>query len=483
MLSESERTVRAIEHTQRIKLDEEEQSLLFRLLISPLSFFSGSATSDVNSAPVTTTPSVSGLEPAVGTYPQRITSVFTWGAAMLTGLMIWRYLVYWAQFLVLEIPPLRDIPPFNRVLSQAAFADIQTYYASGPVPFLGVPGLPNLPAPWWLLIAAHLMIVLVLGVVAVLRNMLPALEVRREGLAVQVKSGWLPAPPRWQVVPWGHITAVKATEFSEKNQILLLQTRSQSLPMSYRFPGLLYDGKFAPAVLVTSAMHNFEPVMQYVLTTVTQQPQATNTAALDDEDDSVLQQDAESTILRLIFRPGVTIDQLVEQIRADINTKDLGSGLWRRGIAPMLCLSLIPAAFLLINTLFIRGWAPGLGLVFGVLLLWFISMLEWPLVALVSVLLDESTGGGEEGYRAFPLYPIVQIPRLLPMLAALALLAVGVPIVPLLGWIGAIFFSLFLAAGLWEKLYGWKGSQAMLGGLIPVLWQFLVLFAYAIVQR
>lgn len=485
ILSESDRAARADENVQPVQLDEAAQSPLFRMLLSPVAFFSRRAPGDT--VEEVETPSraaaVTGAEPLLGMYPQRITALFTWSAGILTVLMMLRYLVYWAQFLALEIPALRDITPFNRVLSRAAYADLQNYYATGPVPFFGVPALPSLPAPWWLLLAAHLMIVLVVGTITLIRNLLPPIEARPDGLAVQVRSGWLWVPPRWRVVPWNQITVVKATEFSEENQILLLQTRGYTLPFAFRLSSLLYDGSFQPSVLVTSAMSNFEGVMQRVLTAITQVPRKQAPRDDDAEQETILQQDAESPILRLAFRPGMTIDQFVERTREDVNTKDLGSGLWRQGLGPMLWLALMPALFLLIDTLLVRGLPPNIGLVLGVLLLWFIGILEWPLVCLLSVLIDESTGGGEEGYRSFPLYPVVQLPRLLPMLGSFVLLLVGVPLVPLLSWIGAIIFSFFLAAGLWEKLYGWKGSQAILGGLIPVLWQFLVLLAYALVQR
>jgi hypothetical protein len=110
-------------------------------------------------------------------------------------------------------------------------------------------------------------------------------------------------------------------------------------------------------------------------------------------------------------------------------------------------------------------------------------MLEWPLVCLISVILDEMTGGGEEGNRAFLLYPLTQLPRLLPLTGALIMVLLGVPILPVLFWIGAIGWSFLLAAGLWESLYDWRSGQLLAGGLVPVVFQLLILLAYLVVLR
>jgi hypothetical protein len=65
----------------------------------------------------------------------------------------------------------------------------------------------------------------------------------------------------------------------------------------------------------------------------------------------------------------------------------------------------------------------------------------------------------------------------------MVLLAVGWPALAILAWMVAIGMSGWLSANLWDRLYGWKGSQLILGGLMPVVWQLLVLLIYALVQR
>ena len=95
-----------------------------------------------------------------------------------------------------------------------------------------------------------------------------------------------------------------------------------------------------------------------------------------------------------------------------------------------------------------QGILPDAGLIGGMIVLFLLSLLEWPLVCLISVILDEMTGGGEEGNRAFLLYPVTQLPRLLPLAGALIMVLLGVPILPVLFWIGAIGWSFLLASAL-----------------------------------
>lgn len=487
ILVESKNAAQVQEHAQAVQLDETAQSPLFRLLLSPASFFSQRTADEagVEAAEAGRPMTGDNTTPVRGTYPTRIRAFFTWSAILLTVLIIWRYLLYWAQFLVLMLPDLRPVAFFNRVLPPAAYADLATYFTTRAVPWLGVAALPNLPSPIWLLVAAHLMLVLMLVVLAVVRNLLPALEVRPEGLAVQVQSGLIPNP-RWKVIDWRNITAVKATEFSEESQILFIQAQESPLPLSYRINSLLYDGSLAPGILVTSAMSSFEFVMQQVLMPVAQlQAQREQEAEIRgiDPPEPILQQESQSWLLRLTFKPRLAISALIEQAREEMLPTELQPALVWRVAPPMIWITLLPAFIFLANGLFVRGVFPNVTLGVGTGLLWFIGLLEWPLVCLVLIVLDESTGGGEGGYRAFYLYPVVQLSRVLLLLCALTLIILGWPVFAIVSWFGAIILSGFLNASLWNQLYDWKGSQMVLGGLAPVLWQLLLLLAYVLVQR
>ncbi len=348
------------------------------------------------------------------------------------------------MFLALMFP-LRTLPVFNRLSL-----------------FQG-----QLDAPWWVLVAAHLMLLAVLGIVAVLRQFLPGLEARNEGLAVR-RAG------RWLVVPWARIKAMKVTEFSEDSQTVLIQTRG-TLPWASRFSSLLYDGSFAPGILVTSALSTFEEFMKRVVLEVTRHQEA---HTLDES--PILQDEARSPLLLLSFSAGPAIDTLVEEGREDARTKLFDTQMLLQASKPMIALALVPALIVFAGRAIQQSILPDARLIVGVLFLFVLSMLEWPVICLAAQLLDDATGGGEEGARPFYLYPTVQLPRVLPLLGALLMTLLGIPYLPVLLWLGAIVWSFLLAAGLWESLYQWRGGQLLAGGLLPAVFQLLILLAYLI---
>jgi len=445
LLAETDRVARVLDNVKPAKLQEEASSPLFRLMLSPASFFSRRTKAEAE-ASAELVPSVTSRTTMAGTYPRRISIIFTWGAGLLVVIALFRYAIYWLKFLALTFPALQTQPIFNRLT------------------------LFQLPANWWLLVAAHLLLIVVFWVAAGLWNILPNLEARGEGLAVQHFG-------QWQVVPWSAITAIKVTELSEQSQIVLIQAR-KGLPGHKRLSSLLYEGSLKPGVLLTSALSNFEQVLQRVVLEVSRQadPSApTNTP--------ILQSDTRSDLLLFSFRSSAAIDQLVAESRVDEQDKTLETRRLLGTAGRMAWLALPPALLLLFDRVIQQGILPGPALIVGVIVLFVLGMLEWPLVGLVLTMLDEMTGGGEEGNRAFYLYPTSQLPRLLPQAGALLLVLLGVPILPVLLWLGAIVWSFLLAAALCEELYDWRGGQLFGGGLVPVVFQLLVLLAYLVVSR
>jgi hypothetical protein len=476
VLSESGRVARLSEGKDRqISLDESDQSPLFRFLLSPAGFFSGrtslddAGTQDSNA----TIPLPSDMSGSIrATYPARISAFFTWGSIGLVLLALVHYFNNWVRFLALEVPALRQVPPFSWTQSDSRYVELFNAYATRPVPFLGLPGNDVLPAPWWLLVSAHLLLILAFGLALMLRNLLPALETRPDGLAVRNNYNG-----RWQLINWSRVLTIKATDLSEDTQIVLLQTRGGKLPPGRRLSSVLYDGSTAPGILITSALSNFQPLLQQVITEVTrvQGDRAENEAPL-------LQQEAQSWLLGLTLQPRATLEQLVAAGRDDPDTSTLTPANLLRPVRPMLWVTLPIALMLVISAGLLPDVAPGIGLLFQALILFFFALIEWPLVSLLSVVLDENTGGGEEGYRAVYLYPVAQLPRLLALLLSLALMISGLPGLWIIAWLGAVVWSYFLSSGLWQTLYNWEGNQSLLGGLIPVIWQLLIMLFFLLVQ-
>lgn len=466
VLAERERTARSLEYARPLDLQEKAQSPIFRLLLSPASFFSQRAVQET-SAPAAARPAGVYSGPIHATYPARITALLSGVAAILAALLIWHYLSYWVRFLALEIPAMRPIPPFSWVFGDPRYADLYNAYRTRAVPFTGVPEPIGYPDPWWILVAAHLALLLGLPALIWLRNMLPSLETREQGLAIRNMING-----RWRVLPWDQVRAFKATEISEQNQILLLQGRS--LPNTNRINSLLYDGSSDPGVLITSAVSDFQPMLTQALGRL---------APLEREGrPPILRQEARSWLLWLSFKRRDALAALVDEARANEQTRQFSMGGLFAPARTAAALALPLALLVLING-FLNDSAPSFGLLSGAIIIWLFGVLEWPIVSLLSIVLDENTGGGEEDYRALYLYPTSQLPRIIPLSAALLFQVVGMPVFPLIAWIAAIVWAFYLAAGLWETLYEWRGSQTILGGLLPVIWQLLLLLGFLLSGR
>lgn len=448
LLSESDRVARVLDNVQPARLQEGASSPLFRFLLGPASFFSRRSKAEM-AVPMVAA-SVGG--PVVhGTYPARISRLLSWSAVLLLVLLVLRYINYWMKFLLLMFPrALVTLPLFRDMQSDADLLAIRNM-------------------PFWLLVAAHLMFVLVFGIIVSLRNLLPELETRPNGLAVRYFRNWY-------VIPWSRITAIKVTELTEESQIVLVQTGG-GLPYFSRLSSLIYHGHLTPGVLITSAMNSFEPLLQRVVLEISRLHSGEGV----ESDQPIFQNEARSPMLMLSLRAGPTLDQMVADIREDEENKSLQVMQLLRAARPMFWLSLPPTLLILFDRVIHRAIMPDFGVLSGMLILFLLSFLEWPLVSLVSVILEDITGGGEEGNRAFYLYPMTQLPRLVLLIGALVAVLLGIPFLPILLWLGAIVWSFLLSAGLWEALYDWRGGQLLAGGLISVIFQLLILLAYLLV--
>jgi hypothetical protein len=463
LLSETDRVARVLQNVKPARLQEEASSPLFRFLLGPASFLSRRDKHElVDEDRLRPVPG----GPIPGFYPMRIKALFIWGTTLLAIIMLVRYAIYWLEFAVIVNPGLLNYPVFS---------------------WLQVPSA-RVAAPWWSLVAAHLMVIFTLSILIVLRHLLPELEARSEGLAVRYFNSWY-------IVPWSRITTVKVTEFSEDSQVVLVKTNG-GLPASSRVNSLLYDSSLSTGVLITSALDTFEPLLQRVVQEVARYqsqpifeavtadgPKVQQRLQSDGGKSAVFQDQAYSPLLFTAFRAGSALDRQVEEIQEDEESKESNARRIIRSAGPMFWLALPTALLAFFDQAIQQGVLPDGRLIAGMILLFILSFLEWPLVAICTLVLDEMSGGGEEGYRPFYLYPITQLPRLLLLVAALVAVLLGIPGLPVLLWLGAIVWSFLLAAGLWEALYGWKGGPLFAGGLLPVVFQLLVLLAYLLALR
>ncbi|RRR67939.1 MAG: hypothetical protein EI684_18245 [Candidatus Viridilinea halotolerans] len=462
IITQSERAARAIDGVQAVQLREDLRSPLFQLLLGPTALLGSSAKGAEQRGTSISIPSIEG-GPIKATYAPRLKAIVS-SLTLLLGLaLLLSYLSYWVRFLALSVPGVRSTWPFSSLLTTPGYADLLNAYPDQAVPFMGVATVVGLPAPWWHLIAAHLMLLLGLPLLLWLRQLMPSMEARDEGMFVRGTLG-----DRGRLIPWQQVTAFKATEIDEERQVVLLQ--AARMPAATRINSLLYDGSSTPGVFIASQINNFEPLLGEALNQLAP-IEATEGQA------PILQQEARSWLIWLLFDRKAALYALVNEARAEMETQTLEAKRVLRSGKPSLFLALFPALLLLVGGLLAVS-PPGAGLLFAFLFLWLFALLEWPMVSQLSMLLDQKTDGGYEGARAYYLYPQSQLPRILPLLAALYFQIIGLPLLAILAWIGAIVWAYFLTVDLCTTLYDWKGSQAILGGLMPVVWQMLLLVAF-----
>jgi hypothetical protein len=454
ILSESDRIARVLEGVRPVQLDERHPSLLFGLVMNPAGFFGRRSPADDRAAGITPQ---STYGPVIrGSYPARIGTLLGAISSAIAALAATGFVLTLVRLAALQFPPVA------RLVQGQGWA---IYEAAGGA------GLGRL----WLLVAAILLLALGLLGASGLRALLPEIETRPEGLAVRHGRGW-------RLVPWQRVLAITDTEISEQNHVLLLQAEG-GLSWPHRLSSLLYEGSWKPGVLITSAISNFEPLMQRVVLEVTRAQGQRPTP----RPEPLLRTQAYSKLLQLTLRPGQAIDRLVEEAREEDPPPPVTLGRVLTAARPMVALSLLPALLLIVELTLRQAQIPSLRLLSVALMLWLISFLEWPVVSLVAQVFDEGAQSSSEGSRGLYLYPTVQLPRVVALLASLLLLiaAAQVPFfgfLPLLLWLVAIGWSFLLTAGLWESLYDWRGTQLLIGGAAPVIYQLLVLLAYLIVR-
>lgn len=461
ILSQSERTARALDGVQAVQLREDLRSPLFQLLLGPAALFGATPKAEAGSAS-----STAGLPagPVRAFYAPKIRLVLQGVAGLFALGLLVSYLSYWVRFLALSVPALRPFWPFRSVENTADYARLLLAYPEQAVPLMGAEA--GLPAPWWLLVAAHLMLLLGLPLLFWLRSLLPSLEAREAGMFIRGSLG-----DRGRLVPWSQVTGLKATEINEQSQVVLLQ--SPRMPAAARLSGLLYDGSSTPGILIGSQINNFEPLLGEALNQLAPLEESEGQAP-------ILQQEAHSWLIWLSMDRGAAIHALVNEARGTMETQTLELKRALHSAIPLIFIALMPALLFAVGSL-LAASPPSLWLLVAFFALWCFALLEWPVFSQLSMLLDQKTDGGYEGARAYYLYPTSQLPRMLPLLAALLLHIIGIPLLPMLLWIGAIVWAFLLSNALCKELYGWQGNQALLGGLIVVVWQLLLLIMYLLI--
>lgn len=427
-----------------ITMDDGHPSLLFRLLMGGLRRKPAAVKGVVARQPKTTSAPASVLPAA----PDQIASIYRpwvtqalWAVAgLLGGLALWQYVRAVLNFGYYQFPRLRSVAFVER------FAQV------------------GVESPWGLLLSAHLGLLLVGGVIALLFHLFPTVAADGNGLSISVLG-------KTRQVPWSAVRAVKATPMRGDHHVVLIEAQRKALPWWWSIGSWVYEGGLGRGALLWPMARNFEPLMQRVALEVTRQP-------VGEDDGPRLRDDAPGWLIMLMTQPAEAIDQLVrlEQEREE------GSGLnWPRLLRllpTMLWVAVMPAlVFLSYRMLFRGALGPQAVPLLMFALIWGVA--EWPLISLIAKALDDMLGSGTKEYSGLFIYPIIQLPRLLPLAGALVLILLGFPLLAWVVWVVGIIWSAILTAGLWEALYGWRGSVLIAGAAPGVLAQLLTLLVVA----
>lgn len=434
---------------QPVRLDENAMSPLFQLLLSPAGFFSRRSKSDKEYV-AQATEAAKYAQPGkvatlMATYPKRIRTILIGGTSILA---------IWGLLRVLNILRRWVGVTFEGVQNTRLFA---------------VDPLPTTIHAWWLPVAALLVLTLLIPMLVVMRNLLPDVESRPEGLMVRYFN-------RWIRVPWEDITAVKSADLSQQNHVVLLQTTKKALRTPHYASSLLFDGSSSKGVILTSALSAFEPVLQQIVLEVSRGSRNNN------DDEGILHEDAPAWMLRLMFKPTEALDRLIEAGEKRVETLKINTkALWHEG-RPMIWLAAIPTVMLFVQQMINRGHVPTVGSILGAIFFFIFCLIEWPLAAGMAQFIERNLEDDAHQARPFYLYPVVQLPRILVMLGALLLLLLGVPLVPMLLWLGAAIWSFLLTAGLWEGMYRWEGTKLFAMGAIPAVFQLITFMLWSVLS-
>ncbi|OAN48517.1 hypothetical protein A6A03_08015 [Chloroflexus islandicus] len=456
ILHENNRAIRSVEGAQPVVVDEQRRSPLFGLFLRGATAAPPAANAVL---PPTTAPEVTATLPAWSLI--RIAHLSVMALVLIFGLL--HYRSYWDRALTLMLPELRSNPALLWVSQDPVYRAIFNAYQGASAPFFGFTGRPDLPAPAWLLIAAHLLLALVIALAFALLIAIPSSVIAgQNGMIVR----FLPRPlPFARTLPWASISAFQMIDLGFGRSIAFVQ--SPALPWLSRLCGLVVTGKWTPGAILIGTMKNWPALIEQCEERLSHLPPINDTPRF--------QPAAFMPNLQLIGQPVATIAALKAELTATgATTTDL---LWRAGRA-MLVVSLPLGLMFAIPALIDGDRWPDLGIILGGLGFWLAGLLEWPLVVLISLIIHGALDNDQEQAHIFTFYPLVQMPRLLPLLLALICLIVNLPWLAAILWLASLAIAYWVTAALWVDVYEWEGAQVILGGLLPAIWQLFVMVAF-----
>ncbi len=457
ILQEHARAIRRIEGAQPLVVDEQRRSPLFGLFLCGTT---ATTRTEVHLPPTTESDVVATiprLSPAGIIPPVAALLIFVLG--------ILHYRSYWERALALLFPTYRSNPALLWVSRDPVYQAIFESYQGVGVPFFGIANRPDLPAPFWLLVAAHLMMGLILVSCAAILVAVPTVATAGQH-SLTIRYVLRGRNSRFKSdIPWPHISACQVIDLGFGKQIMFVQ--SERLPWLCRFCGLIVTGQWKPGVVLVGTMSHWPDLIARCAERLSHIPPINNVPRF--------QPAAFMPNLQLFGQPVATTKALSVEWKTAAGPT--GSRLWASVRA--MALVALPLGLMFALPALIEGnrW-PNLGIIIGGFGFWMAGVLEWPLIVLISFLIQGNFTEEQEQAHIFTLYPLIQLPRLLPMLLTLIGLLVNLPGLAVICWFVALAIAYWVTAALWVEVYEWDGAQAIIGGLLPVIWHFLVMTGF-----
>ena len=363
----------------------------------------------------------------VVTYPRSIRLIRTAAVLLLAGAAVAGWVLAWMDFLDPVIQTVKIIDPST---------------AWGRVVIDVLARQPLRP-----LVSAHISLLLTAWVISFVYALLPDLALDDEGLMLRTPRGW-------RVVPWAKVRVVRIMSFEEEDRHLVLVqgtwTRWSPWP---RLVSILFGAGFAPGVLITSAIRDFEPLMVRLYREVTQ---AVPEALFDDE--------FVSPAVSIIVAPVETLSGLVEQSRDEGWPADLSAQVMAAVAAGLALVQLLLMLLLLGGT-----WFRPVAIVV-------LCGVEWLIGALYLYAVAEVLPGSVEFRQAALLYPLPQIPRAILAVPMAMLVSAGLTFLAVVVGLAAVLWAVILTVLLVQRLYRLDSVlPAAIGGVLQAVFQFIVL--------
>jgi hypothetical protein len=360
-------------------------------------------------------------------YPRWVRWSRTGAVVLLVGIVLVRWVLAWVNFL----------RPLIEVMSSTSWGSSE----GSQVLLQTLAAQPLRP-----LISANLSLLLVAGALAFLYSLLPDLALTDDGVAARTLLGW-------QVIPWTAITVVRIISLSKEDRhLVLVQGKWGRWSIWPRLVSACLGAGFAPGLLLTSAIRDFEPLMTRLYREV---KEAVPDALFDDG--------FMSPSALLVLEPTPTLVNLVAQARDE---------RWPVSFSAQ-AMAAVPAGLILIQLLLLileRGaW-------WELIAVAFLCSMEWLIGTFYLYALAEFFSGAIDFDEAALLYPLPQIPRALLAIPMAMLVAAGAPFLAAMLGLVSVLWAVILTALLVQQMYHLKSIlPAVIGGAVQALFQFLIL--------